>query len=124
MLSVYHHSGKRPAFPNPTLIDLNRILQSLMGDNGAPGKIRTPDPQIRSLVLYPAELPAQKPKIRNNLSGIGLTRPAEVCGGSRSAYLIPRKIKGKTGTRGESTPFSSILRRQIIRETKYDEILE
>ena len=24
---------------------------------GAPGKIRTPDPQIRSLVLYPAELP-------------------------------------------------------------------
>ena len=25
---------------------------------GAPGKIRTPDPQIRSLVLYPAELPA------------------------------------------------------------------
>ncbi len=29
-----------------------------IGKNGAPGKIRTPDPQIRSLVLYPAELPA------------------------------------------------------------------
>ena len=27
------------------------------GKIGAPGKIRTPDPQIRSLVLYPAELP-------------------------------------------------------------------
>ena len=27
------------------------------GKLGAPGKIRTPDPQIRSLVLYPAELP-------------------------------------------------------------------
>ena len=26
---------------------------------GAPGKIRTRDPQIRSLVLYPAELPVQ-----------------------------------------------------------------
>ena len=26
---------------------------------GAPEGIRTPDPQIRSLVLYPAELPAQ-----------------------------------------------------------------
>ncbi len=26
--------------------------------NGAPGKIRTPDPLIRSQVLYPAELPA------------------------------------------------------------------
>jgi hypothetical protein len=27
---------------------------------GAPEGIRTPDPQIRSLVLYPAELPAPK----------------------------------------------------------------
>ena len=27
---------------------------------GAPEGIRTPDPQIRSLVLYPAELPARK----------------------------------------------------------------
>jgi hypothetical protein len=30
--------------------------------NGAPGKIRTPDPQIRSLVLYPTELPARRPE--------------------------------------------------------------
>ena len=29
-------------------------------ENGAPEKIRTPDPQIRSLVLYPAELRAQR----------------------------------------------------------------
>ena len=28
--------------------------------NGALGKIRTPDPQIRSLVLYPAELRARR----------------------------------------------------------------
>ena len=28
---------------------------------GAPEGIRTPDPQIRSLVLYPAELPALAP---------------------------------------------------------------
>ena len=27
---------------------------------GAPGGIRTPDPQVRSLVLYPAELRAQR----------------------------------------------------------------
>ena len=33
----------------------NPNLRSKMRD-GAPGKIRTPDPQIRSLVLYPAEL--------------------------------------------------------------------
>ncbi len=29
------------------------------GRNGAPGAIRTPDPQIRSLMLYPAELRAR-----------------------------------------------------------------
>src|SRR5687767_10120671 len=29
--------------------------------NGAPGRIRTHDPQIRSLVLYPAELRALRP---------------------------------------------------------------
>jgi hypothetical protein len=28
-----------------------------LGENGAPGRIRTPDPLIRSQVLYPAELP-------------------------------------------------------------------
>ena len=31
-----------------------------MSGNGALGKIRTPDPQIRSLVLYPAELRARR----------------------------------------------------------------
>jgi hypothetical protein len=29
-----------------------------MQESGAPEEIRTPDPQIRSLVLYPAELRA------------------------------------------------------------------
>ena len=29
------------------------------GINGTPGGIRTPDPQVRSLMLYPAELPAR-----------------------------------------------------------------
>jgi hypothetical protein len=29
--------------------------------SGAPGRIRTPDPLIRSQVLYPAELPVQIP---------------------------------------------------------------
>ena len=32
--------------------------ESIQRDAGAPEGIRTPDPQIRSLVLYPAELPA------------------------------------------------------------------
>ena len=29
------------------------------GDDGTPGGTRTPDPQVRSLMLYPAELPAR-----------------------------------------------------------------
>src|SRR5262249_45957811 len=32
---------------------------------GAPEEIRIPDPQIRSLVLYPAELRARGPKVAN-----------------------------------------------------------
>ena len=31
-------------------------LTALQEGNGAPGAIRTPGPQIRSLMLYPAEL--------------------------------------------------------------------
>ena len=31
---------------------------------GPPGEIRTPDPQVRSLVLYPAELRAEVAKLR------------------------------------------------------------
>ena len=31
-------------------------------ENGAPGRIRTPDPLIRSQVLYPAELPVHSPR--------------------------------------------------------------
>jgi hypothetical protein len=34
-------------------------LANLFDFNGAPEEIRTPDPQIRSLVLYPAELRAR-----------------------------------------------------------------
>jgi hypothetical protein len=40
---------------NPILSGLSRAYQGA----GAPGEIRTPDPQIRSLVLYPAELRAR-----------------------------------------------------------------
>jgi hypothetical protein len=36
---------------------LARGPRTLELGNGAPGRIRTPDPLIRSQVLYPAELP-------------------------------------------------------------------
>ena len=35
---------------------------------GAPGEIRTPDPQIRSLVLYPAELRAHTKPLARGLA--------------------------------------------------------
>ena len=38
---------------------LGGVFRGEFGD-GAPGEIRTPDPQIRSLVLYPAELRARE----------------------------------------------------------------
>ena len=37
-------------------------ISGLVAWYGAPGEIRTPDPQVRSLVLYPTELRAQKQK--------------------------------------------------------------
>ena len=33
-----------------------KVKHVVKKENGAPEEIRTPDPQIRSLVLYPAEL--------------------------------------------------------------------
>ena len=40
--------------------------------NGAPGEIRTPDPLVRSQVLYPAELRAQIDIILENSHRIGI----------------------------------------------------
>jgi hypothetical protein len=39
---------------------VKRLVQ-LFGQNGAPGPTRTADPQLRGLLLYPAELRAQEP---------------------------------------------------------------
>ena len=44
---------RRPARPTP-----KRSIDAWKEENGAPERIRTSDPQIRSLVLYPAELRA------------------------------------------------------------------
>jgi hypothetical protein len=38
------------------MIDVNHLLYSYFKINGAPERIRTSDPLIRSQVLYPAEL--------------------------------------------------------------------
>ena len=43
-----------------------------MSKNGAPGEIRTPDPLIRSQVLYPAELRARVEINAGNACGSAL----------------------------------------------------
>jgi hypothetical protein len=61
------------------------------GKYGAPEEIRTPDPQIRSLVLYPAELRARTPLrrgghsvesgalFRSEATHIGVLRALQAC---------------------------------------------
>lgn len=57
------HLQERRAFEDATVCRRRSAFIDVEG-NGAPGKIRTPDPQIRSLVLYPAELPVLRPSCR------------------------------------------------------------
>ena len=49
---------------------------------GAPGAIRTPDPQIRSLVLYPAEL-----RVRGPVRGEGARNKPESADKSKGVIL-------------------------------------
>ena len=57
--------------------------QMTMVKNGAPGEIRTPDTQVRSLVLYPAELRARKDLLQNchwwQISSQNSSQNAHVC---------------------------------------------
>src|SRR3954466_699324 len=50
-----------------------KSIQSI-GNDGAPEEIRTPDPQIRSLVLYPAELRARS-RLRGEAGEIAEVAP-------------------------------------------------
>ena len=54
----YRHANQLPVQIETQIVRLKQDKPSW----GAPEGIRTPDPQIRSLVLYPAELPA--PNVR------------------------------------------------------------
>ena len=67
-----------------TLVAASSAKPAMFGvyPSGAPEEIRTPDPQIRSLVLYPAELRA-----RFSLGILGLTarqHPTKVDGRERA----------------------------------------
>jgi len=51
--------GHPPGVTERVSAEASSEVVGTAGDAGAPGGIRTPDPQVRSLVLYPAELPAR-----------------------------------------------------------------
>jgi hypothetical protein len=59
-----------------------------MQETGAPEGIRTPDPQIRSLVLYPAELPA--PWEKAGVLPEGSEPPHQRCICSAAVSLVKR----------------------------------
>ena len=65
------------------LYNLLILNQSRNKKDGAPGEIRTPDPLVRSQVLYPAELRAHETIIHNKI-----IKPI-----SKQFYLKPHKIK-------------------------------
>ena len=79
---------------------------------GAPGRIRTHDPQIRSLVLYPAELPVLKAKAacargrRRRSNGALVMRAAQKC-------------KGFYGAAAEDQPARSREQTLLIKEPRY-----
>src|SRR5260370_41183710 len=54
-----HHGSQRQFLGRLAPTNMREMPDS----TGALGGIRTPDPQIRSLVLYPAELRARRPHI-------------------------------------------------------------
>lgn len=74
-----------------------RLRFLVLFGSGAPGRIRTHDPQIRSLVLYPAELPVLSPKV---------TTPRQEAAFNRAALLIrgAQKCKSFDGAAGCLAP--------------------
>ena len=65
-----------------------RVIAGFPVCSGAPGRIRTSDPQVRSLVLYPTELRA-----RLNRSGILQNDERFVNRSARFFSLIPSGIR-------------------------------
>src|SRR5678815_3565868 len=60
---------------------------------GAPGRTRTPNPQIRSLMLYPIELRAQRARTRQLIVSLRSTaRESGVPGRSRTLNLEIRSL--------------------------------
>ena len=69
----------------------------MIGKTGAPEEIRTPDPQIRSLVLYPAELRARAAVKRRVPRRSGPERGIAIRCNPRLARVAAGLIEGRQG---------------------------
>ncbi len=94
MSCTSYHSGKGPAGAAGAV-----AAGALPSLDGAPEGIRTPDTQLRRLVLYPAELQAREsipsvqttgppPGMRRDLVGATGFEPATLCSQSRCATRL------------------------------------
>ena len=98
-----NRSGAQPSDPSGSP-QLPKSLLSLMARSGfgALGEIRTPDPQIRSLVLYPAELRARMRQASRRAGSMASRRHKRVNKAfvtawqqaSRSSRLLPSQMRG------------------------------
>src|SRR5216684_3879984 len=96
-----HSSQARDFSSNKIKISAELVENKLQG-SGAPGEIRTPDPLVRSQMLYPAELRA-----RNAI--IPITRLWRISGSCRIRSNTGRRARGRC--RGLGT--RSLFRRAI-----------
>ena len=60
LMSVYRVTDEQNYCSWLSTRDIGTFILLRDKNNGAPGEIRTHDPQIRNLVLYPAELRAHR----------------------------------------------------------------
>src|SRR5260370_21778979 len=92
---------------------------------GALGGIRTPDPQIRSLVLYPAELRALKvaqhtvrpPIWKSRRPILALTVAFQPCYESRATTKRGPDKRGPEMDQSEPSPFTRLMGVKIISRT-------
>ncbi len=64
-LSFAEFGGSKRFYPALEISGDDSESSKPVEKTGTPGGIRTPDPQVRSLMLYPAELPARRDRNHN-----------------------------------------------------------
>jgi integrase len=90
-----HPLGVTPRAPKRARAQVRRNKKR----SGAPGGIRTPDPQVRSLMLYPAELPARVERRYRSATRSAPRAPAGAARGARCAAPGSSRVAFPRGRR-------------------------